>query len=287
MARPFNVELMEVAPSPGGSLAAATPAAPAQHHQWPWSRRLPSSRLSEVKGLRTHAALTLACIGGALNKALSWLSLTYSARAVVFGDIATSPLYTLDSIFQDLRGNASSRRSLHYARLCVPRSRQEANRPKGSSKEQISRVYHLLLRFGFAEQPANSKHIAGILLQQAQRHPVLAELSHLSCSLGHCVATPTPASRAEHGAACAAALPADVASPSAPLHGCGPVTFYVAHDRLERGSWTELLPAVLFNILVSNCSGRTVFLHLPSPLVVELQGHVDLQKLRRSTGKEI
>ena len=58
-----------------------------------------------------------------------------------------------------------------------------------------------------------------------------------------------------------------------------PVTFFSSHDRLAEPRWVEALPAIVYNALVANGSGKAVFLCLPSAQMLELQGHVDLRRL--------
>lgn len=160
-------------------------------------------------------------------------------------------------------------------------------------------LVHLVLRYGFAEQPdAADNTVVGALLAVAAADPRLAALEHARCTLGHCL--------------CAA-----------PATPCQLVTVFTAQDHLEASTWAQALPAYLYNSLAVreggahergggesggwipssflshppdsrvpvplprqvNSNGRASALGLPLTQVVEVASFVDLGRLDKLDAK--
>ena len=139
---------------------------------------------------------------------------------------------------------------------CAPAGRRAEVRAVGGGADGHSPlgVYHIVVRYGFAEQPGDEGALVGLLLQLAGEHAGLAALAHLRCTPGHCRC---------HGAE----VP------------CSPATFFVARDALARGRLWQRPATALFNTMQANTNGRAAFLHLPRTHVSELHGTIDLGRL--------
>ena len=119
-------------------------------------------------------------------------------------------------------------------------------------------VYHVVVRYGFAEQPGDEGALVGLLVQLAGEHVGLAGLAHLRCTPGHC--------RCHEAVA-----------------QCSPATFSVARDALARGRLWQRPATALFNTMQANTNGRAAFLHLPRTHVSEQHGTIDLNRLHYRT----
>lgn len=116
-------------------------------------------------------------------------------------------------------------------------------------------IYHVILRYGFAEHPTRESDVPALLRELGEAHSALAALRHVACSAGHCRV--------------------------AGAQACVPVTFFVARESLEHAGLLEALPTALYNLLLGMTQGsKFAFLGLPLTEVMELGGHIDLRKLR-------
>jgi hypothetical protein len=145
-------------------------------------------------------------------------------------------------------------------------------------------VYHVILRFGFAEEPTSKEgEIVNLLAELGvdDDSGALKPLAHARCSLGHCKCRSLRASPAD------AMLASEHLGVSRVASGlCAPVAFYLARDALANPSGWEFLPCTLYNALLALSSGRGVALGLgEGGGACELAGSVDLSKLRRRGSK--
>ena len=133
---------------------------------------------------------------------------------------------------------------------------RQIGRPDEMAEEaQTTGLWQIIVRYGFAEQPAQGDIVA-LLARIGAEHEELRGLAHAQCSIGRCKCD---------------------GSASSP---CVPVSFFIARDALCGSGVLDWLPATVYNSLLANSSGRASFLNLPPTSVIELLNHVDLAKLR-------
>ena len=157
----------------------------------------------------------------------------------------------------------------------------------GSNMSPIG-IYHIILRYGFAEQPAGEAAICGLLeeLAESPAHPALAPLKHTRCSMGHCACRGvSPASNSSQQQAGVGDVGDDESGmldddEALRRAGCQPVTFYTSADSLHRPTLLEAGPAAVYNAMLHLTNGKAAFLDLPPTHVMSLAGGVDLGKLR-------
>ena len=145
-------------------------------------------------------------------------------------------------------------------------------------------MYHIILRYGFAEQPTGEGAICGVLEQLADNpaYPALQPLKHTRCSMGHCACrgvSPVTSNTLPRMSG-TESDDLDVDEEALRKAGCFPVTFYTSSDSLYRATLLEAFPAAVYNTLLHMTNGKAAFLDLPPTHVQSLAGGVDLAKLR-------
>jgi hypothetical protein len=116
-------------------------------------------------------------------------------------------------------------------------------------------IFQIIVRYGFAEQPA-AGDLSALLVSLGAERRELSGLAHAGCRLGRCALL--GAAQAE----------------------CQPVTFFVAEEQLVSPSALEWLPVTIFNALLHNTTGRASFLNLPPTATITLRDTVDISRLR-------